>query len=333
MTVPYRPSSIPGPTLTATPLPDPSLQFPPKGFLMNHHDTISNHGARARALRPVALLLAVLAALLVPFGAATASAAPALPADTGWVRFGHFAPSVADVDVFVDGNPFVSGIAFRSVSDYVPLPTGTHRFEVRASGSPDTLLSIEAGVPSAASLTIGAVSTRDGLSPQVYTDELVQPAPDAAVVRFIHAAPDVQAVDVSVVNGPVLAADVPYPAATGYTNIAPGTYDVEVTAAGTDDVVLRVKDWTIQPGVQASIVIVRGADGQIDVAPVEDAVAAAVAPQGGIQTGGGSMADVLDPITPNTTGNHVSVMVAVMMAALASAVGLGALVTRKRRTA
>lgn len=286
------------------------------------------HGRRWLS-RAIGLVVALLALAVVPVSAPSVSAAPELPPSSGWVRFGHFAPGAAEVDVYVDGSLFASDIAFRTVSDYIPIASGAHTFDVRTAGKPDTapLLSIEAGVPVNSSLTVGAVSTRDGLAPQVYTDRLVQPSPDASLVRFIHAAPDVQAVDVAVVDGPSLATDVPYPDATNYQDVAPGTYDVEVLEAGTDNVVLRVNGWSIAPGVQASIVIVRGADGQIDVAPVQDAVATTATPTGGIQTGGGAMADVLDPSGSVASGPGtwphvlplVSVTVAGMLVLLATA--------------
>lgn len=274
--------------------------------------------------------LALALLVVVPAFGATATAAPAPPASTGWARFGHFAPDQSSVDVYVDGAILVEGLGFKSVSEYVALPSGPHRFEVRPAGAPDSepLLSVEAGVPGGASITVGAVSTRDGIAPQIYTDELVQPPADQALVRFVHTAPDVAAVDVTVVGGPVLAADIPYPEATGYLAIVPGTYDVEVRSSSTDELVLRVTGWSIEAGVQASIVIVRGADGAIDVVPVTDAVAVASAPPGGIQTGGGSMSDTLDRAADDSVGSTTAVMI--VAAALVPAAAL-ALQRRRRR--
>jgi hypothetical protein len=278
----------------------------------------------ARPFRHVAIAGFVMALLVaLPAFASTASAA-APPASTGWARFGHFAPEQSAVDVYVDGAIFVQGLGFKSVSEYAPLASGPHRFEVRPSDAPESepLLDVEASVPEGASITVGAVSTRDGIAPQIYTDELVQPPADQGLVRFVHTAPDVAAVDVAVVGGPVLAADVPYPDATAYLPIAPGTYDVEVRSSSTDELVLRVTGWSIQPGVQASIVIVRGADGAIDVVPVTDAVAAPLVPAGGIQTGGGAMADVLDPAGSDARARTSLVILGAVAAMTAASFGL-----------
>jgi Domain of unknown function (DUF4397) len=260
--------------------------------------------------------------------AATPEAAPAAPAAAaaGWARFGHFAPSAEPVDVWVDGVPFASTISFKNVSSYKPLGAGPHRFELRSSSQPNgpALIDVEAGVPAGGSVTVSAVTTREGIASQVYDDALMSPPAGEALVRFIHAAPDVQAVDVRVINGPTLAATVPYPAATSYQAIAGGQYDVEVLAAGTKTVLLQVNGWSIEPGAQSSIVIVRGLDGKIDVAPLRDAAAVGVAPAGGVQTGYGSMA-------PNAPRPATALRLAATLVTL-STVGVSVAIWVRRRS-
>lgn len=266
-------------------------------------------------------IIVALAGAVIGLGAtAPAHAAAPAAAESGWARFGHFAPSVEPVDVWVDGAPFASNIAFKNVSAYLPLPAGPHRFELRATSAPDgpALIALDAGVPAGGSVTVSAVTTLDGVATQVYDDALMSPPAGQGLVRFIHAAPDVQAVDVRVVNGPALATGVPYPAATGYGAIAAGQYDVQVLAAGTETVLLQVNGWSITPGAQSSIVIVRGLDGKLDVAPLSDAAAVAAAPVGGVQTDVGQSA---------TAGFDSGPLVAVSMVAAAFVV----VVTLRRR--
>lgn len=275
---------------------------------MNH--TTNHTTSPATRWRNVLIVLSAIIAVFSIVGPSAASAAPAIPADSGWARFGHFAPSQGDVDLYVDGELAFTDVGFKRVSDYLPLSSGLHQFVVREAGEPDSepITTVEAGVPNGASITIGAISTRDGVATQVYTDELVQPPADGALVRFIHAAPDTASVDVKVVEGPALAEDVAYPTATMYNDITPGKYSVEVRDAASDQLVLTVEDWTIEPGTQATIVFVRGVDGNVDVAPVTDSFAASVAPEGGIQTGGGAMADFLDPVSQTSGGSGSSTL-------------------------
>ncbi len=244
--------------------------------------------------RGLALTMAVGAAVVASAGVSTAGAARPIedaPA-TGWVRFGHFAPAQAPVDLYVDGQEVATSLSFKTVSPYLSLPAGTHTFAVKPVSDPSSadLLSVEAGVVANDSETIAAVTTRDGLAVQVYDDALAAPPAGQSLVRFIHSAPDVASVDIAVVGGPVLAANVQYPSATAYQAIAAGTYDVEVRQAGTTNVVVKVSGWTIKPGVQSSIVVIKGLDGALDVVPVLDAAAVPTAPAGGVQTGYGGMA-------------------------------------------
>jgi hypothetical protein len=240
--------------------------------------------------------------MLVTSVALVAPGADAVSAPTpgsGWARFGHFAPSQTTVDVFVDGAAFADNISYKSVSTYKPLTAGLHHFEVKPSGQPAApdLIDVQAGVPSGGAVTIGAITTRDGIAPQIYDDALTSPPAGEALVRFIHASPGVAAVDVQVDGGPLLASDVPYPNATDYTAIPAGRYNVDVRKAGTPDVLLHIDGWSVSPGAQASLVIIDGLDGKLDVAPIRDASAVAVAPRGGVQTDGGDMNALIRPST------------------------------------
>lgn len=256
----------------------------------------------------------------MPAAAGTAAAPPG-----GWVRFGHFAPAAAPVDLYVDGAPAATGIGYKTVSAYIPVASGPHEFTVRPQGEPDAapVLQLEAGVPDGEAITIGAVVTRDGLAGQVYDDDLTPPADGQSLVRFIHAVPDQQPVDIAVAGGPTIASAVSYPNATAYLPIAAGTYDVDVRAAGTPDVLLHIAGWSIAPGAQASVIVISGADGRLDVVPLVDSAAAAVVPAGGVQTGYGGMA----PPAPN--GNGWATAAAAGTGLAAAAVGL--LIARRRR--
>lgn len=273
----------------------------------------------------LAAATAILMCPLVLAPAATATTA-STAGGQGWARFGHFAPSVAPVNIFVDGQLFATDIGFKQVSQYGSVPAGVHRFDLRFTSDPNgpIIFTVEAGVPAEGAVTIGAVTTRDGVASHVFDDALQTPESGQSLVRFIHAAPDVPAIDVQVVGGPLLASAVPYPGASGYQDVEPGTYDVEVRPSGSAEVILEVDAWTIEPGVQSSIAIVKGLDGRLDVAPVRDAAAVAVAPTGGVQTGYGGMADASDA-TPGPL--RIVAVVAVVIAGI----GFAAATVHRRR--
>lgn len=277
-------------------------------------ERLGQRRTRSPRANPGRFVPVVVGALAIAATIASPAAAAGDPGATGWARFGHFAPSATAVDVLVDGEPFATEIDFKRVTDYRELPAGVHRFELRASADPDgpALLSIDADVPADGAVTVTAVTTRDGVAPQVFDDALLTPEAGQSLVRFIHAAPDSAAVDIAIVDGPALASDVPYPEATEYRDVAPGSYDVVVSDAETEEAVLRVDGWRIEPGVQATIAIVAGQDGMLDVAPIVDAVAVADAPQGGVQTGYGGMAD-----SAPATGLPIATILALVVGVLA----------------
>lgn len=249
------------------------------------------------------LLGLVTAAATLGLAAPSSVHATSGAAGTGWVRFGHFAPAAEPVDVSVDGVVFASDIAFKTVSEYLPLSAGTHRFEVRPVGHPEAapVLGIDAVVPAAGSITISAVSSPDGLAASVFDDALTQPPEGQALVRFVHAAPIVDSVDIRLPDGTFAARNVAYLSATSYLPISPGQYDVDIVSSATGEVLLHITGWSIAMGVQSSVIVVQGVDGLLDVAPVRDSVATAVAPTGGVPTGDGGMASLRD-----WPGDHAS---------------------------
>jgi hypothetical protein len=274
---------------------------------------------------PPLRLAAATAMLMSPLVVGSAVTNASAPGGEGWARFGHFAPSVEPVNIFVDGQSFATGIGFKQVSQYGSLPAGVHRFELKLSSDPagPVIFTVEAGVPAGGAVTIAAVTTRDGVASHVFDDALRTPEAGQSLVRFIHAAPDVPAIDVQVVGGPLLASGVAYPGASAYQDVPPGAYDVQVRPSGSSEVLLDVDGWTIEPGVQSSIAIVKGLDGRLDVAPVRDAAAVAVAPTGGVQTGYGGMAD-----WPDTTS---LALVSVVVAAVIAGIGFAAATSHRRR--
>lgn len=278
--------------------------------------------------------IAAMAAVVVGIGGTSvASAAPAAPApapapaaDSGWVRFGHFAPAVEPVDLYIDGSPVATDVAYKGVSGYVVVSAGAHEFAVRPQGQPDAapVLDIAAGVPAGGAVTIGAVVTRDGLAAQVYDDDLTPPAAGQSLVRFIHAVPDQQPVDIAVANGATIAPAVSYPNATAYLPVDAGTYDIDVRTAGTSNVLLHIAGWSIAAGEQASVILIDGADGKLDVVPLQDSAAVAVMPTGGVQTGFGGMAP------PAAAAHSWTELITI---SILGAAALGAIGVQRRRTA
>ncbi|MCH1927484.1 DUF4397 domain-containing protein, partial [Shewanella sp. C31] len=110
----------------------------------------------------------------------------------------------------------ITGLAFKEVTPYIPLPAARLRVQVVPAGQDapvviDAELELKEGVY----YTVAATGFLANLRPQIYTDLLAGFFPRAGLarVRVVHASPDAPAVDVAVKGGPVLFANLPFPRA------------------------------------------------------------------------------------------------------------------------
>jgi Domain of unknown function (DUF4397) len=65
-------------------------------------------------------------------------------------------------------------VAFKQITPYVPLPPGPHLFELRDAGAPASAapISVPATISAGVANTVAGVSTHDGVTAEIYTDDL-----------------------------------------------------------------------------------------------------------------------------------------------------------------
>jgi hypothetical protein len=137
------------------------------------------------------------------------------------------------VDVYVDGDAVLEGVAFSAVSGYLDVPAGEREVEITAASDPDTsVFSGPVPVEVDTEYTIAAAGeTGDdagqAFAPLVLEDDNSDPGDDTARVRAVHASPDAPAVDITAEAGTTLFDGVEY-AGSGYTEIPGGDYTVQV---------------------------------------------------------------------------------------------------------
>jgi hypothetical protein len=184
---------------------------------------------------------------------ALALAAPAFAQGGGQaqVRVAHLAPDAPNVDVYVNGDPVLTDVAYTTVSGYLSLPAGTQQVTVYATGettSPviDTPVELAAG----GAYTVAAVGlvADESLTAQVYEDDLRDPASGNAKVRVVHASPDAGPVDVIPRGGQALVEGLTFPEASPYAEVPAGSYTLDVNAAVTNKTALTVPDATLASG-------------------------------------------------------------------------------------
>lgn len=205
--------------------------------------------------RMMIVLVALVAGLIA---AVVGTATPAGAQGTAQVRIIHGSPDAPAVDVYVDSRPAVTGLAFPNASPYLPLAAGPHDLQVFVAGANPTsdrpvIAMRGVAIPAGAMLSLVASGRLAQLTPLVINDATTAPASGKAKIRFVHNAPDAPAVDVAVVGGPVLFAGTTFGNAYPYQEVDARAYDLEVRAAGTTNVVLRVPNIVVQSGQVISI--------------------------------------------------------------------------------
>ncbi len=165
------------------------------------------------------------------------------PAD---LRVAHLSPDAGVVDVIANddfANPAVPGLAYTVVTDYRPLGEGPINFKVVPSGlnapvAIDTLDTVSLVAGETYSVFATGLVGEGSIGAEVVVDNPRRIATESKV-RIFHASPAAGNVDIYVV-GPGASIDdvdpdlgnVPFFTASDYISLAPGAYDVVITAPG-----------------------------------------------------------------------------------------------------
>lgn len=208
-------------------------------------------------------------------GSLALTAAVALPVaaqDEAFVRVVHASPDAPNVDVWVDGSTVLTDVPFTAVSDYLAVPAGDHNVQVTATGETDPVIDADLTLAAGTSYTVAAVGLLADISATVLTDDRT-PAADQSKLRVFHASPSAPAsVDVAVTDGPVLVEGLAYPEATGYLTVDPGTYPLEIRAAGETDAALTLEA-TLEAGENYTAIAMDGGDAGVQVIVATEAMA------------------------------------------------------------
>ncbi|HEY2303679.1 MAG TPA: DUF4397 domain-containing protein [Acidimicrobiales bacterium] len=296
-----------------------------------------------RAAIVVVLTLPVL--LVAPALSGPAGAAPA----GGFVRLGHFAMGTGAVDEYVDGAVLAKAVAYTGVTPYAGLPSGNHVVALRPAGAAagaTPLVTLTVPVGAGTYSTVAIVPAAGGVTASVYADDLSAPPAGQAKVRVIHAVPSIQAVNVYVSPAPAPTAGSPtaivasptavsLPSTPAFANVAFGTassyaalpagsYEVDLQAAGTGQVVLAAHSWPVSADTVASVVVLQGGQG-LTLEVLRDAAGTTAVPTGAMATGEGGTAH------PSTGGLPGGLPIAAATLVALGAVVAGSSLRRRHR--
>jgi hypothetical protein len=159
------------------------------------------------------------------------------------VRVAHLAPDAPNVDVYLDDTRVLTNVPFRTISPYLEVAPGMHRFRVVPTGEDRdyALIDVTTAIADGTQYTVAATGT---LAPDdaaefggtIFADENYAPNPDTAKLRVIHTAANAPAVDVyagdasatDTAPGARLIAGLPYGRASDYLFVPAGAYQVRV---------------------------------------------------------------------------------------------------------
>lgn len=172
------------------------------------------------------------------------------------VRVWHASPDAPPVDVYVDGKPAFTNLAFPNASAYANLAPGSYDVQVfpsSAKGQGTPVIDVKDLNLAAKAYTVMAIGKLAEIKPLVLEDNLAKPAAGKAHVRFVHASPDAPAVDITTKDGTKVFSNVAFGSASEWTPLDTGSYDLQARLAGTDTVALEVPGVTLADGAILTI--------------------------------------------------------------------------------
>ena len=190
--------------------------------------------------------------------------------DQAKVRIVHASPDAPAVDITVDGNVVVENAEFKAVTDYLMVPAGDHEVSIFAAGTVadgKPVLTTNLSVEAEKAYTVLAINKLEAIEVAVMNDDMMTEK-GKAKVRVGHFSPDAPAVDVAVTGGDVLFPNAPFKGVTDYLEVDPATLDLEVRAAGTQDVVLSLPGTELKADMIYTVLAVGLASGE----PALDAI-------------------------------------------------------------
>lgn len=146
------------------------------------------------------------------------------------IRVWHNSPDAPAVDVIVNGQTALSNVPYGTASSYLPLPAGTYDVRVNVAGTSTTVFSGPVTLARGESYTAVALGSVAGTGAP-FGVQVLRDATSGALLRVLHASPNVGAVTVFV-NGQIAVRRLATQRWTGYLPLDPGTYNVAIAPAG-----------------------------------------------------------------------------------------------------
>jgi hypothetical protein len=189
----------------------------------------------------------------------------------GYIRTSHLAPAAPVVDVYLNDQKVFSDVAFKSVTEYLPIPNGQYDVTVYRVGEKTNPIVDARGVMlEDATYTILAAGFGAGKATStVVFEDWIEPIATRARLRVINASPDTPNLELALPGGLHILPQVIFKTASKYYTLPANTYDLAVRVDKRNDLILR--DVKLEKGkVYTAFVVGRRADGTLNYLLTED---------------------------------------------------------------
>ncbi len=249
----------------------------------------------------------------------------------GYIRAAHLVPDLPEMDVYLSRfsgagtgtqTPVLTIEAgYGDVGAYAPVAAGFYAVALRPAGSPAAdppILATTIEVNAGGVYPAAGVGTASDATLALFTDDLDRPDEGSSRVRVVNAARNASPADVRVSDGTTVATAAEYAVPTSYARVPAGRWTL--TAAGSSGAAAQgTTDVDLASGAVYTLLLLEGASGSLQVAPVLDAAGSGVVPIGGAATGLGGTAEQALSASAAGTGLVAFVAVVVLIAAVAVA--------------
>jgi Domain of unknown function (DUF4397) len=189
----------------------------------------------------------------------------------GFIRTSHLAPAAPSVDVYLDNQKVFSDVAFKSVTEYLPIPNGKYDVAVYRAGEHNNPIVDARDVQlEDATYTILAAGFGAGKATStVVFEDWIEPIPTRARLRVINGSPDTPNLELALPGGLHILPQVIFKTASKYYTLPANTYDLAVRVTSRNELILR--DIKLEKGkVYTAFVVGRRADGTLNYLLTED---------------------------------------------------------------
>ncbi len=186
-----------------------------------------------------------------------------------FLRLLHASPDAPAVDVYANDRKIASNLKFKDLTDYINIRPGRYQIKVYPAGKRKTpVLEENVVIQSGSVLTVSVIGGVRNLSLSVIEDPTESPRRDTAYIRAVHLSFNAPAGDIKLDNRTVFR-NLAYRGATRYASVDPGTYDLNIYRAGTNNKVLEITNLLLQPEFYYTVFVLGLVNGE---PPLQDIV-------------------------------------------------------------